>query len=120
MKLKTHWTRLAMAGGAAAVLMASGVVVRADDMGVCNYTMKNMFAGPYKVCETNIDEATCLGRANEDENSNASFSAGPCATEGAVGTCTTADHATTYYEGEPSSLEIGCGFQAGEWETAGE
>jgi hypothetical protein len=24
-----------------------------------------------------------------------------------------------YYEGDPSGLEIGCGFQGGEWKAAG-
>ena len=108
---------LALLVGAGFSLASTGA--KADDMGVCNYTMKNMFAGPYKVCQNNIDEATCMGRAEEDENTDPSYSsAAECAADSAVGACTTAEHATTYYEGEPSGLAIGCGFQQGEWSDA--
>ncbi len=116
--------RFTLVGAALALLMGAGLLLspsgaQADDAGICNYTMQNMFAGPYKVCQNNIDEATCAGRAEEDENSDASFSSGSCASEAAVGTCTTAEHTTTYYEGDPSGLAIGCGFQQGEWADAG-
>lgn len=110
-------TILAVLMGAGFGLVVTGV--EAADLGVCNYTMKNMFAGPYKVCQNKIDEATCMGRAKEDENTDPTFSAdADCAAEGAVGACTTAEHATTYYEGDPSGLAIGCGFQQGEWTDA--
>ena len=116
--------RLILGGAALALLMVTGLSLTAggalaDDAGICNYTMQNMFAGPYKVCQNNIDEATCSGRAEEDENSDASYSAETsCAAVEVVGTCTTADRTTTYYEGDPSGLAIGCGFQQGEWADA--
>ncbi len=111
-------------GATLALLMGAGLALtpvqtQAADMGICNFTQQNMFAGPYKVCQNNIDEATCLGRAEEDENSDASFAAeASCASEAAVGACTTSERATTYYEGDPSGLAIGCGFQQGEWADA--
>ena len=108
-----------------AALMGSAISMgtlgaQAGEMGACNYTMKNMFAGPYKVCDSNLDEAACSGRADENENSDAAFTDGTCTQEGAVGVCTTPDHATTYYEGDADNLAIGCGFQNGTWSSAGE
>ena len=40
---------------------------------------------------------------------------GACSTDGEVGTCDLGDSKLVYYEGDPGGLEIGCGFQGGEW-----
>ncbi len=85
--------------------------------GSCNYTMQNMFAGPYKVCSGPMDAAACTAAGEADDNSDAVHSAGECSQEGTVGSCVTADGAVVYYEGDPGGLEIGCGFQAGTWEA---
>ncbi len=85
--------------------------------GSCNYTMQNMFAGPYKVCSGPMDAAACTAAGEADDNSDAVHSAGDCSQEASVGSCVTADGAVVYYEGDPGGLEIGCGFQAGTWEA---
>ena len=36
----------------------------------------------------------------------------------AVGTCDMGESKLVYYEGDPGGLEIGCGFQGGEWVNA--
>jgi len=98
-------------------IVTSGDSVKAQD-GSCNYTMQNMFAGPYKVCAGPLDAGACTARGEEDDNSDAVHNAGACSPEGSVGSCVTADGAVVYYEGDPGGLEIGCGFQAGTWEAA--
>ena len=100
---------LTMAGAAAA-----------QDAGSCNYTMQNMFAGPYKVCSAPMTADACTQRGEEDDNADAVHSADACSAEGAVGSCAVGDLKTTYYEGEAGGLEIGCGFQQGTWEAAAE
>ena len=85
--------------------------------GSCNYTMQNMFAGPYKVCQTNLDAANCEIAGQEAENSDASHVEGDCSAEGAIGACAMEGTKVVYYEGDPSGLEIGCGFQSGTWES---
>ncbi len=89
-----------------------------DGAGSCNYTMQNMFAGPYKVCSGPLDAGACTARGGEDDNSGAVHNAGACSQESSIGSCVTADGAVVYYEGDPGGLEIGCGFQAGTWEAA--
>jgi hypothetical protein len=88
--------------------------------GACNFTMKNMFAGPYKVCQTNQDEAGCTTIGSTDDNSDAVHSAGDCSADGVVGSCVMEGTSVVYYEGDPTGLEIGCGFQGGTWEAAAE
>ena len=82
----------------------------------CKLTLKNQSAGPYKAC---IAPATAsnseTGKA--DDNSAASWSAGSCPTAGAVGSCKRSKDTLYYYEGDASGLELGCGFQSGEWKT---
>lgn len=87
----------------------------ADDAGHCNYTQKNMFAGPFKVCEAPINDAKCTEIGKTDENSSAVHAAGACSTEKLVGTCDKGATKLLYYDGDPSGLEIGCGFQGGTW-----
>jgi hypothetical protein len=87
--------------------------------GSCTFTQKNMFAGPFKVCLTPTDKAGCEATGSEDENSAAAYSMGPCKEAGVVGTCTRDNDAVIYYTGDPDGLSIGCGFQGGDWKTAG-
>ncbi len=86
--------------------------------GHCNYTMENMFAGPFKVCRMPTDAAGCEKLGNTDDNADAVSGDGACPAEGAVGTCDMGDVKEVYYEGDPGGLEIGCGFQSGEWISA--
>ena len=97
---------------------ADVVADAADGAGSCNYTMQNMFAGPYKVCKEPAAADACTALGTTDDNSDAVHSASSCSSEGSVGSCVAADGAVIYYEGDPSGLEIGCGFQAGTWEAA--
>ena len=101
-----------------AFLIISGNAL-ADDAGHCNYTQENMFAGPFKVCDMpTADSAACDELGNADDNADPVFEKGPCSTEDAVGTCDMGDTKRVYYEGDPNGLEIGCGFQSGEWINA--
>ena len=86
--------------------------------GHCNYTQENMFAGPFKVCQMPTDDAACEELGNTDDNADAAQGDGACASEEAVGTCDMGDVKLVYYEGDPGGLEIGCGFQGGEWVNA--
>jgi len=90
----------------------------ADGAGHCSYTQKNMFAGPFKICDipASADQCGILGKT--DDNSDAAHGDGDCPEAGRVGVCDRgADGLRYYYEGDPDGLEIGCGFQGGEWKT---
>lgn len=103
---------------AAVALLVAGPLAApalADDAGHCNYIQQNMFAGPFKVCEMPIDAAKCAEIGKTDENKDAVHAAGACATEALVGTCDKGATKLLYYDGDPSGLEIGCGFQGGTW-----
>ena len=95
-------------------LMSSGGVIAADE-GHCNYTQENMFAGPFKVCDMPANEENCQELGSTDDNADAVYGGGACPAENAVGTCDMGETKRIYYEGDPSGLEIGCGFQSGEW-----
>ena len=103
---------------AALVLAGSSFASVAFADGHCNYTQENMFAGPFKVCEMPTDAAKCEELGNTDDNVDAVQGDGECASEGAVGICDRGDSKLVYYEGDPGGLEIGCGFQGGEWVTS--
>jgi len=98
-------------------LMSSNGVMAAD-AGHCNYTQENMFAGPFKVCDMPSDAANCEELGTTDDNADSVYGDGACPTEDAVGTCDMGDVQRIYYEGDPSGLEIGCGFSNGDWENA--
>lgn len=98
-------------------LIGSGSAMAAGD-GHCNYTQENMFAGPFKVCQMPTDAAQCEELGNTDDNADAVQGDGGCAADGAVGTCDMGESKLVYYEGDPGGLEIGCGFQGGEWVSA--
>lgn len=104
---------------AIAVLALSPLAASAaDDPGHCNYVQKNMFAGPFKVCDEPADAAKCTELGKTDDNSGAEHGDGACPTAGRVGVCDMGDAGKRiYYEGDPGGLEIGCGFQGGEWKT---
>ena len=105
---------------AIALLATSPLTASAQDgAGHCNYVQQNMFAGPFKVCDMPVNAGTCAELGKTDENSGAVHGAGNCATEGRVGVCDMGEAGQRiYYEGDPGSLEIGCGFQGGEWKTS--
>ena len=98
------------------VLMCTAV---ADDepAGACTYVQENMFAGPFNVCQAPVSEALCTELGETDDNHDASFAEGEeCDTdEGIVGICDLGDSKVYYYDGDAFGLEIGCGFQGGEW-----
>ena len=105
---------------AAFALLAIGPLTASaeDGPGHCNYVQKNMFAGPFKVCDMPATPEKCTELGKSDENSAAVHSAGDCAAAGRVGVCDLgAGGKRIYYDGEPGGLEIGCGFQGGEWKT---
>jgi hypothetical protein len=103
---------------AALVIAGSSFASVAFADGHCNFTQENMFAGPFKVCEMPADAAKCEELGSTDDNADAVSGDGECATEGAVGVCDRGDSKLVYYEGDPGGLEIGCGFQGGEWITS--
>lgn len=96
--------------------LAAGTAL-ADEAGHCTYIQQNMFAGPFHVCEMPIDAARCEELGSTDENKDAVHAQGACPTEELVGTCNKGDTQLLYYDGDPSGLEIGCGFQDGDWEA---
>ena len=105
---------------AAAALLAIGPLTASaqDGTGHCSYTQKNMFAGPFKVCDMPVNDSKCTELGKTDDNSGAAYGDGACPTEGQVGVCDMgAAGKRVYYEGVASELEIGCGFQGGEWKT---
>lgn len=103
---------------AALALLAAGLyagTALAADAGSCQFVQQNMFAGPFKVCEMPIDAAKCAELGKTDENKDAVHDAAACPVAALVGTCDKGATKLLYYEGDPSGLEIGCGFQGGTW-----
>jgi hypothetical protein len=111
-------TALALGAFLLAVTSLTPLPVIAED-GHCNYTQQNMFAGPFKVCQMPASSAQCEELGSTDENHDAVHGEGSCGTADEVGTCDLGDQQIVYYEGEPGGLEIGCGFQGGDWIAAG-
>ena len=87
--------------------------------GHCSFTLKNQWSGPYKACVAPADADQCTELGKADENSDATWSAGACPTASVVGSCKRSKDTLYYYEGDASGLELGCGFQSGEWKTGG-
>ena len=108
--------RLVILTGAAALLLG-GPALAEEEEGHCDYVQQNMFAGPFKVCQMPVDAAKCEELGNTDENHDAVHAEGACSSENVVGTCDLGDSRIVYYDGDPGGLEIGCGFQGGEWST---
>jgi hypothetical protein len=108
----------ALAAVALTTALAQDTDSRGEITGRCFYTLKNTWAGPYKVCLAPVSARTCNQVGESDENSSPVWSEGACPVEGSVGTCTREKDATTYYDGDASGIEMGCGFQSGTWKTA--
>ncbi len=100
---------------AVAALAMSPLAVYAE--GSCTYIQQNMFAGPFKVCDMPATPDQCTELGQTDDNKDAVHAAADCAGEGVVGICDMGETKRMYYEGDPGGLEIGCGFQGGEWKT---
>jgi len=114
------------------VLIAAGVAVaglhsEGDGLpkgnpgdGHCMYDLQNlMMDATVKSCETPANAEGCKTIGSTDDNANAVHGAGDCPTEGALATCDTGDVKFVYYsdDGQLGGLEIGCGFQGGDWIT---
>ena len=86
--------------------------------GACSYVQENMFAGPFDVCQEPVGAESCAQLGETDDNADASHSEGSCPSEGLVGTCDLGATAVHYLSGDADGLEIGCGFQGGDWVPA--
>ena len=86
--------------------------------GSCSYVQENMFAGPFNVCQEPVGAESCAVLGETDDNADAVHAEGACPTEGLVGTCDVGATKLHYYTGDAGGLEIGCGFQGGEWVSA--
>jgi hypothetical protein len=86
--------------------------------GSCTYVQENMFAGPFDVCQEPVGAESCTELGETDDNANAVHSADACSAEGLIGTCDLGDTKLHYLTGDAGGLEIGCGFQGGEWVSA--
>lgn len=98
-------------------LSAQQPAANTDVGGHCRFNLQNQWAGPYKAC---IDPSTapqCEEIGKRDQNSGATFAPGACPAAGRVGTCAKPDSSVHYYDGEASSIEVGCGFQGGTWKA---
>jgi hypothetical protein len=105
---------------AVATLAFGPLSAMAQEPGHCKFNLKNMFAGPYKACFMPATPEKCTELGTTDENSDAVHGAGACPAAGVVGTCDAgANGKTIYYDGDAGGLEIGCGFQGGEWKAGG-
>lgn len=97
---------------------SAGTSATADGpAGSCSFNLKNQWVGPLKACMTPSTATDCEATGKKDENSDARFAESACPAAGLVGTCKTDKGSLNYYEGEAANLEIGCGFQQGEWLT---
>ena len=83
--------------------------------GACSYVQENMFAGPFDVCQEPVGPESCTALGETADNAGASHAEGACNTEKLVGTCDLGDSKVHYYSGDADGLEIGCGFQSGDW-----
>lgn len=99
------------------LVLMSTAIGEEDPAGACTYVQENMFAGPFNVCQAPVTEAACTELGETDDNHDATFAAGEeCDTEREmVGICDLGDSKLYYYDGDAFGLEIGCGFQGGEW-----
>lgn len=100
------------------ILGLMGTAMGDDEaMGACAYVQENMFAGPFDVCQAPVTAALCTEMGKLDDNHDASFAEGQeCGIEREmVGVCDLGNSKIHYYTGDAFALEIGCGFQGGEW-----
>jgi hypothetical protein len=107
---------ITLAGGTSTAFAAGhegGPEITGD--GSCSYVQENMFAGPFNVCEEPVGAESCALLGETDDNADAVHSEGTCTAEGLIGTCDKGATKLRYYSGDAGGLEIGCGFQGGEW-----
>jgi hypothetical protein len=83
--------------------------------GACTYVEENMFAGPFDLCQEPVGPESCAALGEAGDNRDAVHSEGACPTEGLVGTCDLGGSRKNYLSGDAGGLEIGCGFQGGDW-----
>jgi hypothetical protein len=110
---------ISIAGGASTAFAAGhegGPEITGD--GSCTYVQENMFAGPFNVCQEPVGAESCAVLGETDDNADAVHSDGACPSEGLVGTCDLGSNQLRYFSGDAGGLEIGCGFQGGEWVSA--
>jgi len=107
---------LVLAGGSSAVLAGGhegGATIGGE--GSCTFVQENMFAGPFNVCQEPVGAESCAEIGQTDDNADAVHAEAACPTEGLVGTCDLGDSKLHYFSGDAGGLEIGCGFQGGDW-----
>jgi hypothetical protein len=107
---------LLLAGGSSVVLAGGhegGAAIAGE--GSCTYVQENMFAGPFNVCQEPVGAESCAEIGQTDDNADAVHGDAACPTEGLVGTCDLGDSKLHYFTGDAGGLEIGCGFQGGDW-----
>jgi len=83
--------------------------------GACTYVEENMFAGPFDLCQSPVGAESCAALGEAGDNRDAVHSDGACPTEGLVGICDLGNSQKHYISGDAGGLEIGCGFQGGDW-----
>lgn len=115
-------------GLAAAITLAGGSTVALaggheggpaiSGEGSCTYVQENMFAGPFNVCQEPVGAESCAEIGQTDDNADAVHADGACGTESLVGTCDLGGSKVHYLDGDAGGLEIGCGFQGGDWIAA--
>jgi len=114
---------VALAGGSSIAMAGGhegGPAITGE--GSCTYVQENMFAGPFDVCQEPVGAESCAELGQTDDNRDASHSEGACAVEKLIGTCDLGSSKLVYFMGsstdpstEAGGLEIGCGFQGGDW-----
>lgn len=99
------------------LVLMSAAIGDEEPVGACTFVQENMFAGPFDVCQAPVTEAACTELGETDDNSGAAFAQGEdCDLEKEiVGICDIGESKVYYYTGDAFALEIGCGFQGGEW-----
>lgn len=108
-----------LAGGSTAALAGGhegGPAITGE--GSCTYVQENMFAGPFDVCQEPVGAESCAELGQTDDNADAVHSPDACSTEALVGTCDLGSNKLHYLSGDAGGLEIGCGFQGGDWIAA--
>ena len=117
----------ALAGLVAFGIAVAGLHSEGDDLpkgnpgdGHCMFQLQNlMMDGTMKTCQSPANAEGCATIGSTDDNSDAVHGSGACPTDGMVAMCDTGDSKYVYYEDNDQlgGLEIGCGFQGGDWVT---
>jgi hypothetical protein len=110
-------------GLALSVSVYAGMHSEGDDLpkgkpgdGHCTFMLQNlMMDSPVKTCQEPANVEGCDTLGSTDDNSDAEHGAGECPMDGAKAICDVGDTKYVYYDGELGGLEIGCGFQGGDW-----